>query len=98
MTEPANVTWWIVLSPTAMRELNGVLVKPDGTGKHVLMGPVEEQLVKALAEQAWAENPTVDISVAHGWGQAPDGLKEAYEAYRERVRAAVKQNLTWPER
>lgn len=93
MTEQQNETWWIVLSPTAMRELNGVLVKPDGEPVHVLMGPMEETLVKALADHGWGVDPTVDFSVAHGWAQAPDGLQEAYEAKREKLRLAVRQAI-----
>lgn len=70
-----NRTWWIVLTPTAMRELLGVLVTDEGDQMHLLMGPVEEQLVKDLACYA---DPTVDVSVAHGWGQAPPGLEAEY--------------------
>lgn len=74
-----NRTWWIVLTPTAMRELNGVLVTEDGDQVHVLMGPVEEALVRDLARYA---DPTVDVSVAHGWGQAPAALEELYRVKR----------------
>lgn len=90
---PANETWWIVLNPTALRELNGVLVKPDGEPVHVLMGPGEKPLVRALAEHGWGVNPTVDFSVAHGWAQAPEGLQEAYEAKREELRLAGRQAI-----
>jgi hypothetical protein len=89
----ANKAWWIVLNPTAMRELLGVLVKDDGEPVHVLMGPMEEPLVKALAEHAWGVDPTVDVSVAHGWAQAPDGLQQVYEAKRDAARAAVRRHL-----
>lgn len=93
--QPENETWWIVLTPTAMRELLGVLVKPDGEPVHVLMGPMEKPLVSALSEHAWGINPTVDVSVApHGWGQAPEGLREAYQAKRDELQAAVKTNLS----
>lgn len=78
MTAP-NETWWIVLAPTAMRELNGVLVKPDGERVYALMGPIEEPLVRDLARYA---DPTVDVSVAHGWDQAPEELRAAYDAKR----------------
>ena len=87
--EQHNETWWIVLNPSAMRELLGVCVKPDGTPVGVLMSPTEETLVKLLAEEAWAKDPTVDLSVAHGWAQAPEGLQAAYEAKRAELRAAV---------
>lgn len=76
----ANQTWWIVLNPTPTRELLAVLVKPDGERVHTLMGPVEKQLVTDMAAHAWSADPTVDLSVAHGWAQAPEGLREAYEA------------------
>lgn len=79
MTEPSNKTWWIVLTPTPMRELNGVLVTDEGDRVHVQMGPMEEALVRELAAHA---DPTVDVSVAHGWEQAPPELAELYEAKR----------------
>jgi hypothetical protein len=77
-----NKTWWIVLTPTAMRELLGVLVTDEGDQVQLLMGPMEEQLVKDLAGYA---DKTVDVSVAHGWAQAPAGLEEQY-----RLRRAVR--------
>lgn len=74
-----NRTWWIVLTPTALRELNGVLVTEDGDRVHTLMGPVEDVLVRELAAYA---DPTVDVSVAHGWEQAPVELGELYKVKR----------------
>lgn len=79
LSEPANKTWWIVLTPTSMGELNGVLVTDTGDRVHVLMGPVEDQLVRELARYA---DPTVDVSVAHGWDQAPAELAELYKVKR----------------
>ena len=82
VTPAENKTWWIVLTPTPMRELNGVLVDDAGRRVHALMGPMEPTLVHDLAAHA---DPTVDVSVAHGWDQAPTELREAYERQR-RVR------------
>jgi hypothetical protein len=78
MTGPANRMWWIVLNP-AGAELNGVLIDHEGNRVAVLMGPAEDGLVRQLAADA---DPTVDVSVAHGWAQAPADLKALYDAKR----------------
>jgi hypothetical protein len=72
MTEQPNRVWWIVLNPNAIRELTGVLYDQDGERVHVLNGPTEPELVRDLAARA---DPTVDVSVAHGWAQAPAELR-----------------------
>jgi len=75
----ANRTWWIVLTPAIGGNLFGVLVTHEGAPVHMLMDVTEKPLVKALAARA---DLTVDVSVAHGWEQAPDGLHELYKAQR----------------
>jgi hypothetical protein len=64
VTEP-NRMWWIVLNPVGVDGLNGVLVDHEGKQRGVLMGTGEQTVVHELAAHA---DPTVDVSVAHGWG------------------------------
>jgi hypothetical protein len=51
------------------RAAPGVLYDDAGERVHVLNGATEEPLVRGLAD------PTVDVTVAHGWAQAPEELR-----------------------
>jgi hypothetical protein len=83
--------WWIVLNPVGVGGgLNGVLIDHEGTQRGVLMGVSEETVVRELAEHA---DPTVDVSVAHGWAQAPEELHAAYEAKRAPRRPTVLRRI-----
>lgn len=75
MTEPANRVWWIVLNPNVIRELTGVLYDDQGEKVDALNGLAEGPLVRELAALA---DPTVDVSVAHGWDQAPAELRDRW--------------------
>lgn len=78
MTEATpNRMWWIVLNPVGAMGLNGVLIDHEGNRKGVLMGETEAPIVRQLAGAA---DPTVDVSVAHGWAQVPAEVIALHDA------------------